>query len=249
MGKAHWEFQVTFPTEAWCFDTPVLISEVVPELTFGQVTVWSLWSDHWLGSQRCHLVLWTLLPPSLLCCLCAALNGVCTLSCAVCPTLQPHGPWLTRLLCPWGFPGKNTRVGPHALLQGIIPTQGWNPRLLHCQAVLYLWAAWEAPVLNIPFAFLIWSPPHRPASHFPPREGDAQSLEHLRSCWDSSSWSSSLMGDWQTPKELSIHPAGPMPWSFYLSACPRCWPRNTWNPTHVPSSRRTLSSGGLLCPL
>ena len=31
-----------------------------------------------------------------------------------------------RLLCPWDFPGKNTRVGCHALLQGIFPTQGAN---------------------------------------------------------------------------------------------------------------------------
>ena len=28
-------------------------------------------------------------------------------------------------------PGKNTGVGCHALLQGIFPTQGSNPRLLH----------------------------------------------------------------------------------------------------------------------
>ena len=28
------------------------------------------------------------------------------------------------------FPGKNTGVGCRALLQGVIPTQGWNPRLL-----------------------------------------------------------------------------------------------------------------------
>ena len=32
------------------------------------------------------------------------------------------------------FPGKNTRVGCHSLLQGIFPTQGSNPRLLHWQA-------------------------------------------------------------------------------------------------------------------
>ena len=30
----------------------------------------------------------------------------------------------TRLLCPWDFPGKNTGVGCHFLLQGIFPTQG-----------------------------------------------------------------------------------------------------------------------------
>ena len=29
-------------------------------------------------------------------------------------------------------PGKNTRVGCHALLQGIFPTQGSNPGFLHC---------------------------------------------------------------------------------------------------------------------
>ena len=35
-----------------------------------------------------------------------------------------------RLLCPWDFPGKNTGVGCHALLQGIFLTQGLNPHLL-----------------------------------------------------------------------------------------------------------------------
>ena len=30
----------------------------------------------------------------------------------------------SRLLCPWGSPGKKTGVGCHALLQGIFPTQG-----------------------------------------------------------------------------------------------------------------------------
>ena len=31
---------------------------------------------------------------------------------------------------PWNYPGKNTAVGCHALLQGIFPTQGSNPHLL-----------------------------------------------------------------------------------------------------------------------
>ena len=43
----------------------------------------------------------------------------------VTPSMQP-----ARLLCPWDSPGKNTGVGYHALLQGIFPTQGLNPRLL-----------------------------------------------------------------------------------------------------------------------
>ena len=36
-----------------------------------------------------------------------------------------------------GSPGKNTGVGCHALLQGIFPTQEWNPGLPHCRQILY----------------------------------------------------------------------------------------------------------------
>ena len=49
-------------------------------------------------------------------------------------------PWTvacTRLLHPWDFLGKNTGVGCHFLLQGIFPTQGLNPGLLHCRQKLY----------------------------------------------------------------------------------------------------------------
>ena len=34
-------------------------------------------------------------------------------------------------------PGKNISVGCHALLQGIFPTQGSDPGLLHCRWILY----------------------------------------------------------------------------------------------------------------
>ena len=34
-------------------------------------------------------------------------------------------------------PGENTGVGCHALLQGLFPTQGLNPGLLHCEWILY----------------------------------------------------------------------------------------------------------------
>ena len=42
----------------------------------------------------------------------------------------PHGLWPTRLLCPWNFPGKNTGVDCHCLLQGIFPAQESNLCLL-----------------------------------------------------------------------------------------------------------------------
>ena len=34
-------------------------------------------------------------------------------------------------------PGKNTGVHCHVLLQGIFPTQGWNPGFPHCGRILY----------------------------------------------------------------------------------------------------------------
>ena len=42
-----------------------------------------------------------------------------------------------RLLCPWNSPGKNTGVGCHFLLQGILPAQGSNLGLLHYRHILY----------------------------------------------------------------------------------------------------------------
>ena len=57
-------------------------------------------------------------------------------------------PWTvepTRLRHPWDFPGKNTGVGCHFLLQGIFTTQGSNPGLLHCRETV--WATREADLL------------------------------------------------------------------------------------------------------
>ena len=34
-------------------------------------------------------------------------------------------------------PGQNTGLGCYSLLQGIFPTQRWNPGLLHCRQILY----------------------------------------------------------------------------------------------------------------
>ena len=56
------------------------------------------------------------------------------------------------LLCPWNFPGKNTREGCHFLLERIFPTQGSKPSLLHWQTDLSL-SHQEAP--NKPYVFQI----------------------------------------------------------------------------------------------
>ena len=65
-------------------------------------------------------------------------------------SLQPHGLQPTRFLHPWDFPGKNTGVGCHFLLQ-IFPTQGSNPGLSHCGQIHYLWATREAHFSQSPF--------------------------------------------------------------------------------------------------
>ena len=51
-----------------------------------------------------------------------------------CPTLcDPVG----YIYSPWNSPGHNTGVGSLSLLQGIFPTQGSNPGVLHCRWILY----------------------------------------------------------------------------------------------------------------
>ena len=62
-------------------------------------------------------------------------------------SLRPHELWPTRLLHPLNFPGKNTGVGCHFLLQEIFLTQGSNPGLLHCKQTLYHLSHRERPWL------------------------------------------------------------------------------------------------------
>ena len=50
-------------------------------------------------------------------------------------SLWPQVQQPARLLCPWDFPGKNTGLGYHLLLQGIFLIQGLNPPILD----LWLW--------------------------------------------------------------------------------------------------------------
>ena len=50
-----------------------------------------------------------------------------------CPILATHGLQPAGLLCPWDFPGRDTGVGCHFLLQWIFPSQESNPGLMHCR--------------------------------------------------------------------------------------------------------------------
>ena len=57
-------------------------------------------------------------------------------------SLRPHGLQSAKLLCPCHFPGKTTVVSCHFLRQGIFPTQGLNPHLLHL-------LNWQADSLSV----------------------------------------------------------------------------------------------------
>ena len=72
-----------------------------------------------------------------------ALLCVCAKLVQSCPTLcDPVGCRLPGFLCPWESPGKKTGMGCHALLQGILPTQGSN----QCLSCLLNWQAASLPL-------------------------------------------------------------------------------------------------------
>ena len=84
-------------------------------------------------------------------------------------SLQPHGLYPARLLCPWDFPDKNTEMDCYFLHQGIFHTQGSNPlSCISCisRQVLYKLSHWQVKMLGShvdfrasPLAQLVKNPP------------------------------------------------------------------------------------------
>ena len=74
-------------------------------------------------------------------------------------SLRPLGLQPARLLCPWDFPGKNTTVGCHALLQGNLPNPGVKPTPLTSPALagefFTTGASCEAHTLKV-YNLIIW---------------------------------------------------------------------------------------------
>ena len=56
-------------------------------------------------------------------------------------------PW--TVACPWDFPGKNSEVGCHFLLQGIFLIQGLNLHLLHWQVDCFTTVPPGKPIIVI----------------------------------------------------------------------------------------------------
>ena len=61
---------------------------------------------------------------------------MCESHSVVSDSLQSHGLYFSRLLCPWNSPGKSTGGACHCLLQGIFPNQGSNPSPPNCKQIL-----------------------------------------------------------------------------------------------------------------
>ena len=68
----------------------------------------------------------------------------CCLVTKSCPTLWDPMDYSCQAPRPWDFPGKNTGVSCHFILQGIFLTQVLNPLLLLGRWILYHWTTWEA---------------------------------------------------------------------------------------------------------
>ena len=69
--------------------------------------------------------------------------------------LRPRGLLPTRLLCPWHFPGKNTGVACHFLLQGIFPAGDQTP--VSCGSCTGKQIRYLLGHLNSQWALLTWN--------------------------------------------------------------------------------------------
>ena len=103
----------------------------------------------WWGWGLWVVCCWVLRPSASSLWALAAITQLCLTLCNLMnwspPGCSVHGISQARTL-EWGC---------HFLLQGILPTQGSNPHLLHCRWILYHWATW---VRSYPAAQTWWVP-------------------------------------------------------------------------------------------
>ena len=145
---------------------------------------------------------------------------VCVSHSVMSNSLQHHGLQPSRLLCPQDFPGKNTGVGCHFLLQRIFPTEGLNSCLLHWQVDSLQLSHLGSPAQHSMLFYYLQLPVSRPKGHQCPN------------C----NCHSSLPG----PEKLHPHCLGPV-------SHPRCWIGViTWPDTEMAKLMPVQTS--LLCP-
>ena len=85
-----------------------------------------VWGDKWFDEAM------YLLSNAIVFWMCSSSHSESESYSVVSDSLRTH-----ELYNPWNSPGQNTGVGSLSLLQGIFPTQGLNPGLLHCRQIFY----------------------------------------------------------------------------------------------------------------
>ena len=116
----RWEYQTIWP-DSW---------EICLQVRKQQLELLDMENRLVPNRKRSTSRLYIVVPPNLLqmpCFLelCQPITCACMLHHSVTSSCSwPPRLYSTRLFCPWNFPGGNTGVGCHFLLQGIFPTQG-----------------------------------------------------------------------------------------------------------------------------
>ena len=103
----------------------------------GRISTYTVWDDKILVLSRLYKYKCIIISRATMkihttkTCTDGQLKTQCAKSLQLCLTLWTQWTlWSASLLCPWDSPGKNTRVGCRALLQGIFLTQGSTMCLL-----------------------------------------------------------------------------------------------------------------------
>ena len=165
-------------------------------------------------------------------------------------SLRPHGLQPTRFLRPWDSPGKNTRVGYHALLQGIFLTQGLN---LHLLCLLH-WREDSLPLSHLgnpyPSAKPLQSCPTlcNPIDSSPPGSADPGILQARIVEWVAISFSNA--GKWKVKvKSLSRVRLLAIPWTAAHQAPPSMEfsRQEYWSGVPLPSPHILLYTH-IICP-
>ena len=116
---------------------------------------------------------------------------------AVYNSLRPDG-----LHSPWNSPRQNTGVGSLSLLQGLFPTQGSNPGLLHCRWFLPQLSHQGSPIMYV--IDLQMFPPKTAHTQCEKGTGEERTPTHMSVCMFAKERTNARQGTWARALECSL---------------------------------------------